>query len=502
VTYLCVHGHFYQPPRENPWTGEIDLQESAAPFHDWNERILAESYGPNANPGPRPERERGRYQSNYERISFDFGPTLLSWMERKAPQVYAAILEADRASRARFSAHGSAMALAYNHMILPLANRRDRRTQVIWGIRDFEHRFHRSPEGMWLPETAADSATLEELARQSVRFTVLSPHQALRHRIKGEASWSDGPIDTRRPYDVVLSGGRRLAVFFYDGPASHSVAFGGLTAGGEALARSLQALLAGAPSPSLAAVATDGETFGHHFHGGERALAEALGAIERAGAPRLTNFAEYLAAYPPDREVEIREGSSWSCAHGLGRWSADCGCKTGEHPDWSQAWREPLRAAFDWLRDRLGELFEEKGSVLFADPWAARDDAVELWLDNHPPIQRRFLDRHVRRPLTGEEERLAFDLLDMQRNAMFMFTSCGWFFDDVGGLEGRQVLLYAGRAVELARRAGAAGLEAELLARLEAAKSNVTERGDARRLYEQFVGSASSTARVLQSDRD
>jgi alpha-amylase/alpha-mannosidase (GH57 family) len=497
---LCVHGHFYQPPRENPWTGEIDPQESAAPFHDWNERILAESYGPNADPGARPG-GRGRYPSNYARISFDFGPTLLSWLERKAPEVYGAILEADRASRARFSAHGSAMALAYNHMILPLADPRDRRTQVIWGIRDFEHRFHRSPEGMWLPETAADTETLEDLARFSIRFTVLSPHQALRHRKKGEKSWSDSPIDPRRPYEVALSGGQRLAIFFYDGPASHSIAFGGLAAGGESLARNLQEILSGALTPSLASVATDGETFGHHFHDGERILAEALDEVERAGAPRLTNFAEYLAAHPPDHEVEIREKSAWSCVHGLGRWSSDCGCQTGEHPDWNQAWRFPLRAALDWLRDRLAETFEEKGSALFTDPWGARDDAVEIWLETGPIARRRFLERHVRRPLNGDEEALAFDLLDMQRNAMFMFTSCGWFFDDVGGLEGRQVLLYAGRAVELARRVGVSGLEAELLPRLEAARSNIAERGDARTLYEQFVGSAASSSPAVGPSR-
>ena len=489
-SFLCIHGHFYQPPRENPWTGEIDLQESAAPFHDWNERILAESYAPNADPGPRSGGDRGRYPSNYGRMSFDFGPTLLSWLERKAAPVYEAILEGDRASRSRFSAHGSAMALAYNHMILPLASARDRRTQVIWGIRDFEHRFHRSPEGMWLPETAADAETLDELARQSIRFTVLAPHQALRHRAKGEAAWSDAPIDIRRPHDVVLPGGRRLAVFFYDGAASHSVAFGGLAAGGDALAHSLRGLSTGAGSPSLASVATDGETFGHHYRGGERVLAEALDTIESEGEPRLTNFAEYLGAHPPDREVEIREKSAWSCSHGLGRWTGDCGCKTGEHPDWSQAWRAPLREAFDWLRDRLAEIFERKGSEIFADPWTARDDAAEIWLEPVAAVRHRFFERHARRPLDAGEEQLAFALLDMQRNALFMYTSCGWFFDDVGGLEGRQVLLYAGRAVELARSAGADGLEAEFLPRLEAARSNVPERGDARRLYEQFVASA------------
>ncbi len=488
-SFLSVHGHFYQPPRENPWTGEIDAQESAAPYHDWNERILAESYGPNADPGPRPG-GAGRYPSNYSRMSFDFGPTLLSWLERRSPDVYAAVLEADRASRARCSGHGSAMALAYNHVILPLANARDRRTQVIWGIRDFEHRFHRSPEGLWLPETAADMETLDVLASQSIRFTVLAPHQALRHRARVETAWSDAPIDTRRPYEVVLSGGRRLAVFFYDGPASNSVAFGGLAGGGESLARGLRALLSGAAPGSLASIATDGETFGHHFHGGERILAEALDAIESAGNPRLTNYAEFLSAHPPEQEAQIRDQSAWSCGHGVGRWSADCGCRTGEHPDWNQRWRAPLRDAFDWLRDRLAGIYEDKGGEIFTDPWGARDDSIEIWLDADSASRRRFLRRHARRDLGPAEEALAIDLLDMQRNAMLMYTSCGWFFDDVGGLEGRQVLLYAGRAVELGQRAGGQRLEEGLLQRLDAVRSNDPERGDARRLYQRFVAAA------------
>ncbi len=497
MSFVCVHGHFYQPPRENPWTGEIDRQESAAPYHDWNERIAAEAYAPNADPGAREGPPGGRYPSNYARMSFDFGPTLLSWLERRAPDVYRSILDADRASRARFSGHGSAMALAYNHMILPLANRRDKRTQVLWGIRDFEHRFHRTPEGMWLPETAVDAETLEVLARQSIRFTILAPHQAVRHRARGETAWTpaaESPIDTRHSYEVCLPGGHRIAVFFYDGPASHAVAFGGLAQGGQSLALRLQQIVAGAPGAALGSIATDGETFGHHFRGGERVLAAALDAIEEQSSPRLTSYAEHLSAHPPDYEAEIHENTAWSCAHGLGRWTTDCSCKTGEHPDWNQAWRGPLRAALDWLRDRLAEVYEQKGAELLVDPWNARDDSIEIWLEGSQDAARRFLERHARRPLTPAEAAAALDMLEMQRFAMLMFTSCGWFFDDVGGLEGRQILLYAARAVQMADRVAGVGLEEPFLRRLEAARSNLPERGDARRIYEHFVGVAASAA--------
>jgi alpha-amylase/alpha-mannosidase (GH57 family) len=489
MNFLCVHGHFYQPPRENPWTGEIDRQESAAPYHDWNERITAECYAPNADPGPR-ERASGRYPSNYARISFDFGPTLLSWLERKAPAVYRSILEADRDSRERFAGHGSAVAQAYNHMILPLANSRDKRTQVIWGIRDFERRFRRSPEGMWLPETAVDTETLEVLARQSIRFTILSPHQAWRWRADGEPSWDEalpGQIETHRPYEVRLPTGRRIAAFFYDGPLSNAVAFGELQAGGESLARRLAGRFTGGATGELVSIATDGETYGHHHKGGERVLAEALDAIEQTGSLRLTNYAEHLATHPPAYEVQVLENTAWSCVHGLGRWSEDCGCKTGEHPEWNQAWRAPLRSALDWLRDRLAELYEERAGALLTDPWGARDDSIEIWLGAGLEEERRFLERHARGSLTGAERALALDLLDLQRQAMFMYTSCGWFFDDVGGLEGRQILQYASRAIQIAGHRLGACLEQPFLERLEAAKSNLPERRDARRVYERFV---------------
>ncbi len=471
--FVCVHGHFYQPPRENPWTGRVEREASAAPFHDWNERITAECYGPNAD--------------NYSRMSFNFGPTLLSWLEREARPVSEAILAADRDSRERFSGHGSALAQAYGHMILPLARPRDKRTQVYWGIRDFEHRFGRSPEGMWLPETAVDRETLEVLAELGIRFTILAPHQLLQWRESTETGWQvavDG-FDTRRPYEARLPSGARIALFFYDGAASHAIAFGGLAGGAENLARILLDRFTGGGDPQIVSVATDGETYGHHVRGGDRLLSAVLDRIEGESGARLTNYAEYLAQHPPRHEVRIRENTSWSCTHGVGRWKVDCGCRTGEHPGWSQAWRAPLKEALDSFRDALDSLFEERGRRLFEDPWAARDDSIELVLTGGADAEA-FLARHAGRHLDTEETARALDLLEMERCAMSMFTSCGWFFEDPSGLETRQVLRYAARAMELAEELSDERLEEDFLRRLDAVVSNDPAVGSARRIYEEF----------------
>jgi alpha-amylase/alpha-mannosidase (GH57 family) len=472
--FVCIHGHFYQPPRENPWTGRVEREASAAPFHDWNERITAECYAANAD--------------NYSRMSFNFGPTLLTWLDSHANDVYRAILRADSESRERFSGHGSALAQAYGHMILPLARPRDKRTQVYWGIRDFEHRFRRSAEGMWLPETAVDTETLELLAELGLRFTVLSRHQASRWREAGEAGWqeADQSLDPRRPYEAVLPTGRRIALFFYDGGASHAVAFGGLAGGAENLAKILIDRFGGGEPAEIVSVATDGETYGHHFRGGDRVLAGVLARIESGDDVRLTNYAEFLATHPPRREVRIRENTSWSCVHGVERWRADCGCSTGEHPGWKQGWRAPLRAALDALRDSLDGIFEEKGNEVFRDPWRARDDSVVLVLPGAADAAE-FLSRHAGRTLDFEETRRALDLLEMQRCGMSMFTSCGWFFEDPSGLETRQVLRYAARAIELGERVSEARLEEDFLSRLESVESNDAAEGNARRIYEESV---------------
>ncbi|MEP6801895.1 MAG: DUF3536 domain-containing protein [Acidobacteriota bacterium] len=490
--FLCVHGHFYQPPRENPWTGEIGIEASAAPYPNWNERITDECYRPNSRPVT-VERDGAPRElpPNYSRMSFNFGPTLFSWLDVHAPDVSAAILRADVESRERFSGHGSAIAQAYHHVILPLANARDRRTQVWWGIRDFEHRFGRSPEGMWLPETAVNLETLEVLAAFGIRFTILAPQQAARVRPPG-GEWAEvagGGVDPRRPYRVRLPSGGAIDVFFYDGSASHAIAFGALSSGGEALAHRLAGLAADAPGPQLLHVATDGETYGHHHRGGEAALAEAFALLEASGFARLTNYGEFLALHPSEWEAEIVENTAWSCAHGLGRWRDDCTCRTGLKPDWVQVWRGPLRLALDNLRDSLADVFDREGGALFADPWAARDAYIEAILDPAPEVFADLLRRHARAPLGPPEIDTARRLLEMQRHAMLMYTSCGWFFDDPAGLETTQILRYAARAVELAPPAARASIEGEFVHRLELAPSNDPEMRDARRIYEKSLGS-------------
>ncbi|HEY3203306.1 MAG TPA: DUF3536 domain-containing protein [Thermoanaerobaculia bacterium] len=490
--YVSIHGHFYQPPRENPWLEAIEFQESAYPYHDWNERITAECYAPNANTRILDEENRiVSIVNNYASMSFNFGPTLLSWLEEKKPEVYGAVLTADRASAARFSGHGSAMAQPYNHMILPLAHRRDKETQTLWGIRDFEHRFGRKPEGMWLPETAVDVESLEVFAGLGVRFTVLAPHQASHVRAIGEGEWQDvrdGGVDTTRAYRLSLPSGRSIDLFFYDGPISRAVAFERLLSKGEFLADRLQGAFSDKRNwPQLVHIATDGETYGHHHRHGDMALAYALHTIETQQQARLTNYGEFLEKHPPTHEVRIVENTSWSCAHGVGRWREDCGCQTGVHPGWSQAWRAPLREALDWLRDTLAPRYEEKAGELFADPWASRDDYIEVILDRSPEKVGAFLGRHALHPLTETERITARKLLELQRHTQLMFTSCGWFFDDIAGIEARQIIQYAGRALQLSGDLFGDPLEEGFLERLEKARSNIAEAGDGRRIYEQSV---------------
>lgn len=490
--YICIHGHFYQPPRENPWLEAIELQDAAYPYHDWNERIAAESYAPNAVSRILDgENLIVKIVNNYSKISFNFGPTLLSWLEQKAPDVYEAILEADRESQKNFSGHGSALAQAYNHMILPLANRRDKYTQILWGLRDFERRFGRRPEGVWLPETAVDFESLEILAELDIPFAILAPHQASRVRRYGARNWRDvggGRIDPTMAYEHRLPSGRKIALFFYDGPISRAVAFEGLLSRGENLAnRLLDGFHDERDWNQLVHIATDGETYGHHHRYGEMALSYALDYLESNNLAKLINYGGYLEKHPPSYQVEIFENTSWSCAHGVERWRSDCGCNSGGHPDWNQSWRAPLRAALDWLRDRLAPACEQRGRELLNDPWAARNDYINVVLDRSPENVERFLGRHASRTLTEEDKITVFKLLELQRHAMLMYTSCGWFFDELSGLETVQVIHYAGRAVQLGQEIFGDGIEAQFTERLAGAKSNLAQHSDGRQIYEKLV---------------
>jgi alpha-amylase/alpha-mannosidase (GH57 family) len=531
MTALIIHGHFYQPPRENPWTGIIDLEPGAQPFHDWNERILAECYQPNtacrivdASSGDE------RLVNNYAHISFDFGPTLLSWLERTHAETYARIIVADAESAARHSGHGNAIAQAYNHSILPLGNERDRRTQVRWGLADFRYRFGRAPEAMWLPETAGNDDVLGLLIDEGLRFVILAPQQAarVRHTRTGipacsaqsvEASppdntnlhadhgqtgksvlqsaddrWQivDGDtIDTSIAYNYFHrdGSGRSIAVFFYDQQLAHAIAFEQALASSSSLVDLLARQRTGAGS--LVNVATDGESYGHHYKFGDLCLAYALEIYAPGRGFTITNYGEYLDQHPPEMDVEISsghegEGSSWSCAHGVSRWIRDCGCHTGGGLGWNQAWRKPLREALDFLRDQGEVYFESTRGQLFVDPWSARDDAIRLVL-NQGESREAFLDRHAPRQLTLEEQRRALLFLELQRNMLLMYTSCGWFFNDISGIEPIQILKYACRAIDLMSELGLPSPRARFLEILAEAKSNQPELGNGADIYRRLV---------------
>ncbi|MFP5261120.1 MAG: DUF3536 domain-containing protein [Blastocatellia bacterium] len=488
--YVCIHGHFYQPPRENPWLEEVEMQDSAYPYHDWNERITAECYGPNAAARIlAPDKNIIDIINNYSKISFNFGPTLMSWMERHAPDVHAAIVEADRQSRKNFSGHGAAIAQVYNHMIMPLANTRDKRTQVLWGIMDFEHRFGRRPEGMWLAETAVDVETLEILAEQEILFTILAPRQARRVRRVGRR-WKDvsgSRVDTRMPYLCRLPSGKTINLFFYDGPISQDIAFGGLLMSGEKFAgRLLGAFGEDEGEPRIVHIATDGETYGHHHRYGEMALAYCLRHIESNGLAKVTVYGEYLKKFPPTHEAEIIENTSWSCAHGIERWKSNCGCNSGRE-GWTQEWRSPLREALDWLRDRLSAIYEREAGEYLRSPWNARDDYLGIILDRGLENVASFFSTYATRKLSEQEEVRVFRLLEMQRHAMLMYTSCGWFFDEISGLETTQVLAYAARAIQLAEKTTGVSLEHDFVERVRHAPSNVPEHADGAQVYQNLV---------------
>jgi alpha-amylase/alpha-mannosidase (GH57 family) len=490
--FLCIHGHFYQPPRENPWLESVEIQDSAYPYHDWNERITAECYAPNT--ASRNLDGDGRITeivSNYARISFNFGPTLLSWLEKYTPETYRAIQDADRQSIKWRSGHGAALAQVYNHVIMPLASLRDKRTQVRWGIRDFEHRFQHFPEGMWLAETAVDMETLEVLAEEGIHFTILAPHQAKRVRMIGIGRWKDvsgSRIDPSRPYVCRLPSGKSITIFFYDGPISQAVAFEKLLSNGEQFAaRLMSGFSDNSTHNQLVHIATDGETYGHHHVFGEMALGYALNHIEENGLATLTNYGEYLEQHPATHEVQIIENTSWSCMHGIERWRNDCGCNSGGNDGWNQQWRKPMRNAMDWLSGQLAAGYEDGVADYVKDPWEARNDYINVMLDRTEENVSAFLLKHSLFPLDEDASVAVLSLLEMQRHAMLIYTSCGWFFDELSGMETVQIMQYAGRAMQLAESYCIQGIESTFLGQLALATSNMPEHANGADIYAKLV---------------
>jgi alpha-amylase/alpha-mannosidase (GH57 family) len=496
--FICIHGHFYQPPRENPWLETVETQDSAAPYHDWNERVCAESYAPNgAARIVNSKNQIIRIVNNYAWMSFNFGPTLLSWLSENAPRTYRMVLDGERKSRRSYQGHSSAMAQVYNHVIMPLASRRDRITQIRWGIADFQKHYGLRPEGMWLAETAADTETLELMAEHGIKFTILAPNQCKCVRpLKGSvatppASWSvplGHLVDTTHPYLVRFESGASIAVFFYDGPTSRAIAFEGLLNSGEAFAARLKAGFEEGSQAQLVSVATDGESYGHHHKHGEMALAWAIRLLEQDKTVKLANYASFLEQFPPEWECEIIDDTSWSCSHGVERWRSNCGCST--RSGWSQEWRGPLRDALDGVRDAIGTLTEQEGAKLFKDVWEARDGYIDVILERDAESRERFFQRHATHKLSAAERVRALQIMEMQRHAQLMYTSCGWFFDDISNIETVQVIAYAARVIQLAMELfgdKAATLEPEFVERLRAAKSNVPGVGDGARVYEEKI---------------
>jgi alpha-amylase/alpha-mannosidase (GH57 family) len=473
--FLCIHGHFYQPPRENAWLEVVETQDSAAPFHDWNERINFECYAPNAT--ARILDDKGFIKNivnNYSKINFNIGPTLLSWLEMNDPETYALVLEADKLAQARYGGHGTAIAQVFSHLIMPLANREDKITQVAWGIYDFEKRFGRKPEGIWLAETAVDTETLEILADFDIKYTILAPQQAKAYRKIGAENWTEGGVDSRRPYLCNLPSGKSISLFVYDGDSSQAIAFAGLLNSGKAFAGKLVSAFSNDNTQQIVHVATDGESYGHHHRYGEMALADCLQYIEQNPRVSLTNYGQYLALFPPEYEIQIHDNSSWSCVHGVERWRNNCGCNSGRQ-GWNQLWRAPLRNTLNWLRDELIPLYEQQATLFVADIWATRNAYIEVILNRSEKNIDSFIEKHSLRPLSKDEKVQLLRLLELQRNAILMFTSCGWFFDEVSGLETHQILQYACRAIDYAIQVGGEDLHRAFEKRLSEIPSNVYE---------------------------
>ncbi len=483
---ICIHGHFYQPPRENPWLEDIELQDSAYPDHDWNERIAKECYLPNA--AARLVNDKGQIIdiiNNYSKMNFNFGPTLLKWMRDKNQYVYNMVRHGEKLSLHVHNNHSSAIAQTYNHMIMPLTNERDKKTQVIWGIEDYSYHFKKKPKGMWLPETGVDTESLEALAGEGIQFTILAASQAKRIRKIGEEEWQD-PFDgyyLYSPFLLKLPSGKTINIFFYDGGISFEISFGPLLQNGESLAKRLISVFHQEDVPQIVMIATDGETFGHHKQFGDMALASCFRYAEKNHIS-ITNLSKYLDENPPRYEAEIHEKTAWSCAHGVGRWCRDCSCNMGKYPEGNQQWREHLRNALDFLRDEMARRYEDKMKQHLKDPWKARDDYIHVILDRSKKNIEEFFKRNANKELSHEDKKEVLRYLEMQRHAMLMYTSCGWFFDDISGIETVQILSYAKRVIELSQDNK---LEEDFLNILRQAKSNEPQFQNGEYIYKTFI---------------
>ncbi len=445
--YLCMHGHFYQPPREDPFTGQIPFEPGATPFANYNEKITSECYRPNADVG------------NFEAISYDFGPTLASWLERAHPDVYQRIIVSEHRHMQRYGV-SNALAQAYNHTILPLANARDKRTQILWGLEDYRHRYGHNARGMWLAETAVDIESLDIMAQYGITYTVLAPRQAAT------------PIDTTEPYSVPLYNGRRMTVFFYNAPLSGGISFDWDVTNdanifaASYLPRHLIPEKSADGEPQLLLVATDGELYGHHKPWRDKFLEYLInhGAPERGF--ELCSLEHYMQMYPAIREVQIRVPSAWSCTHGVARWSWGCGCTEGD-----ASWKGPLRMALVRLAGRSNRLFEQCTEETLKDPWAARDDYLAL--HNGWETLESFWSRHGKQTLQRSAQKVQQTqlLLEAQYYLQYSSTSCGFFFEDLDRIEPRNNIAFARRAISLTWQALGVDLQRDFMRDLQLSKS-------------------------------
>lgn len=483
--YLCIHGHFYQPPREDPWLGTILPEDSAAPAQHWNERICRESYAPLA--WARRLDSEGRIaeiMNCYEWISFNVGPTLMCWLEKSDPATYERILEADRVSLARWG-HGNAIAQVYHHTILPLATERDKKVEIAWALADFEARFGRKSEGMWLAESAADIPTLEALAAQGVSFTILSPRQAKAIAPVGSDDWQqvgEGDFDLRRPYRVDLPSGKVITVFFYDGPLSRAVAFEKLLQDGENFWQRMSGAATGGAEGGLLSVCTDGETYGHHFTFGEMALAHALGqGIAGRDNIRLSNYGAYLEENSPQYQAQIHEPSSWSCVHGVERWRSNCGCTDGGHPLWNQEWRGPLRDALDTIKIAIDEHFMMAGKTIFSNSSLAL--LAYGGILSGSTTREAFAKAYYAPGVDDKGQETGWLLLAMQEQALAAYASCAWFFDELTRIEPVNAMTYALRALDLMQQTGGPDCLDMFMDKLALARSNIQEEGTGKEVF-------------------